>query len=174
MHPLAVFDLPCRPGPGVNKAESDFNSREIANRVYSTAWFHSAEKQGRRGARGGGGETNDALALSQCPPTHQLQGMEQLVCVFGRCEKEKTGFQNVLKFWQMPPKCEDWRRFSRTIVTQSCVAPRRSAVTVRVSGRRKNFFTFLPTLPQQPTKVQGALRKQNHQKRFMQRKHFLD
>lgn len=137
--------------------------------------------------RGGGrnGSPGRGRGDQRCPPLsasvhlhthHQPRGTEWLVYVFGRCEKEKIDFQNFLKRWQTPPKCEDWRRLSRTMVSYSEVChteQERCHCGVSWGGGRRTS-TFLPTLPQHPTKVQGARRKQNHLKRFMQRKHFLD
>lgn len=37
-----------------------------------------------------------------------LNGQNGWFMCIGHCEK-KIDFQNFLKFWQIPPKCEDWR-----------------------------------------------------------------
>ena len=110
MHYFAMLDLPCRPGPNVNKVENYFSLRENEN----TSLQHRVVSKHREAAwaewkyRRGEGETNDVL-FSEFPLTHtSLKGQNgwftYLVIVrkikltfkissnFGRClPNEKTG-----------------------------------------------------------------------------------
>lgn len=55
------------------------------------------------------GKTNNVL-FSNFQLTYScLNGQNGWLICIGHCEKKKIDFQNFLKFWQIAPKCEDWR-----------------------------------------------------------------